>query len=167
MVGQFDETRDDAEASIQLMLESVRENPNIQYAFTVATPFPGSQLYHHIMQKGLLRDDGEFYERYFSGSGDWNMVVNLSRMSDEDVVAMHGKLTSMYYREQRKALGRPVGVVSDVRRYWRRFNRLAEDKLVARLPKQGKLGMASRAYTRTRDAINHKLEDVELKLRGL
>jgi radical SAM superfamily enzyme YgiQ (UPF0313 family) len=37
MVGQFDETRDDAEASIRLMLESVRENPNIQYAFTVTT----------------------------------------------------------------------------------------------------------------------------------
>jgi anaerobic magnesium-protoporphyrin IX monomethyl ester cyclase len=167
MVGQFDETRDDAEASIRLMVESVRENPNIQYAFTVTTPFPGSQLYHHIMKKGLLRDDEEFYERYFSGSSDWNMVVNLSRMSDEEVAAMHGKLTSMYYQEQRKALGRRVRIVSNVRRYWRGFNRLAEDKLVARLPKEGKSGMASKAYTRTRDAITHKLEDVELNLRGL
>lgn len=167
MVGQFDETRDDAEASIRLMIESVRENPNIQYAFTVTTPFPGSQLYHHIMKRGLLRDDEEFYERYFSGSSDWNMVVNLSRMSDEEVATMHGKLTSMYYQEQRKALGRRVRIVSSVRRYWRGFNRLAEDKLAARLPKEGKSGMASKAYTRTRDAITHKLEDVELNLRGL
>ena len=167
MVGQFDETRDDAEASIRLMLESVRENPNIQYAFTVTTPFPGSPLYDYIMKNGLLEGDEDFFKRYFSGSSDWNMVVNLSRMSDEEVWAMHSKLTSLYYQQQKKAIGRSVSVVQNLRRYWRGFNRLAEKKLVSRLPKQGKLGTVSEAYRLTRDVISHRLEDIELKLRGV
>jgi hypothetical protein len=134
---------------------------------TPTTPFPGSPLYQHIMKNGLLQGDEEFFERYFSGPSDWNMVVNLSRMSDEEVWAMHSKLTSLYYQEQKQAIGRSVRVVSKVRRFWRGFNRLAEDKLVFRLPKRGKLGTVSKAYRLTRDVITHRLEDIELKLRGL
>lgn len=165
MVGQLDETRDDAEASIRLMLESVRENPNIQYAFTVTTPFPGSPLYQHIMKNGLLQGDEEFFERYFSGRSEWNMVVNLSQMSDAEVWSMHSKLASLYYQEQKKALGRSLRVISIVRKFWRRLNQVAENYFVSRLPKQGILGKVSKAYRLTRDLISHRLEDIELKLR--
>jgi radical SAM superfamily enzyme YgiQ (UPF0313 family) len=167
MVGQFDETRDDVEASIRLMLESVRDNPNIQYAFTVTTPFPGSPLYDYIMKNGLLQGDEEFFNRYFSGRSEWNQVVNLSQMSDEEVWNMNSKLTFLYYQERKKSLGRSVSGVLELRRYWNGFNRLAENKLVSRLPKQGKLETVTKAYRMTRDIISHRLEDIELKFRGV
>jgi radical SAM superfamily enzyme YgiQ (UPF0313 family) len=165
MVGQHDETREDAEASIRLMVESVRSNPNIQYAFTVTTPFPGSPLYEHIMKHGILQGDEDFYRRFFSGRTDWNMVVNLSRMSDDEVWEMHGKLSSLYRQESMKALGRSVEMVSRVRGVWRGFNRL-ESKIASRLPQRRNVGAWGRAYRRTCDAVSRKFEGYELKLRG-
>jgi radical SAM superfamily enzyme YgiQ (UPF0313 family) len=82
MLGQYTETVEDVEASIDLMRDTVRENPLINYAFTVTTPFPGSKLYDLIMQHGYLRDDQHFYDIYFSaGGGDFKQIVNLSAIN--------------------------------------------------------------------------------------
>jgi radical SAM superfamily enzyme YgiQ (UPF0313 family) len=167
MVGQFDETKEDSEASIRLMLESVRVNPNIQYAFTVTTPFPGSPLYQHIMKNGLLRNDEEFYEKYFSGNGEWHMVVNLSRMSDEVVWNMHRKMTFSYRQEQRKLMGWPLRVVTNVRKNWNRFNNFTENRLVSRLSRRRDFKRVVNIYRLIRDAVSHGLENVELKFRDL
>jgi len=104
MVGQYTETKEDVEASIELMRESVRSNPNIQYAFTITTPFPGSQLYDLIFQKGLLRDHQEFYDIYFSSPNDFKHVVNLSSMSDTELYYMYNKLCEVYRDEKAKKL---------------------------------------------------------------
>jgi anaerobic magnesium-protoporphyrin IX monomethyl ester cyclase len=45
MAGQLTETKEDVDASIRLMRDSVRSNPSIQYGFSITTPFPGSPLY--------------------------------------------------------------------------------------------------------------------------
>jgi len=108
MVGQHSETREDVEQSIELMRQSVRENPNIQYAFTITTPFPGSELYNRIFEEGYLKDDFEFYEKYFSNKFEWNQVVNMSAMSDEEVMQMHQKINRVYKDEVKKALGKRV-----------------------------------------------------------
>jgi len=102
MVGQLTETKEDVEASIKLMQESVRINPYIQYAFTITTPFPGSPLYDLIFEKGYLHNDEEFYNRYFSSGSEWNQVVNLSAMSDEEVIYMFKKIQSVYAAEKSK-----------------------------------------------------------------
>ena len=167
MVGQFDETREDVDDSVRLMVESVRENPNIQYAFTVTTPFPGSRLYQHIMRNGLLKNDEEFYEKYFSNkNSDWNMVVNLSRMSDDEVDASYHRLNSLYNQEKKKALGPSVSFVSSGRYYLNRFNGLTEKHLLSRFPKRGVMGSIINLYRVVLGAISHRLEDFELKLRG-
>lgn len=101
MVGQLTETKEDVEASIKLMQDSVRNNPNIQYAFTITTPFPGSPLYNLIFEKGYLKSDLEFYRRYFSGP-EWNQVVNLSAMSDQEVMYMYKKIWAVYSKEKSK-----------------------------------------------------------------
>jgi len=105
MVGQLSETREDVELSITLMRESVRHNPDIQYAFTVTTPFPGSPLYRLIFERGLLRDDREFYDRYFATESEWTQVVNLSAMTDQEVRDMYRKLQAAY-REEKERAGR-------------------------------------------------------------
>jgi radical SAM superfamily enzyme YgiQ (UPF0313 family) len=102
MVGQETETREDAEASIRLMRETVRGNPDIAYAFTITTPFPGSPLYDAVMRSGRVRDDWDFYRRYFSDSSEWKQVVNLSAMSDREVRAMYRKI-QVAYREEKSA----------------------------------------------------------------
>lgn len=108
MVGQHTETMEDVIQSVELMRESVRNNPNIQYAFTVTTPFPGSKLYKIIFDKGYLKDDYEFYSKYFSSPGEWKQVVNLSGMSDAEVFTMYQKICRVYYEEKAKFLGARV-----------------------------------------------------------
>jgi len=118
MVGQYTETRQDVEASIRLVRESLRSNPNINYAFTITTPFPGSPLYNLIFEKGYLKDDQEFYDRYFCTSdkygqavGEFKQVVNLSAMSDEEVIEMYNKICRVYREERPKYFKRTVGTI--------------------------------------------------------
>lgn len=104
MVGQFTETRDDVEKSISLMIESVRMNPLIQYTFSITTPFPGSELYNIIFKNGYLKNDEEFYNKYFdSNINGWNQVVNLSEMSDEEVIKYRDELDRIYMEEKLKS----------------------------------------------------------------
>jgi radical SAM superfamily enzyme YgiQ (UPF0313 family) len=109
MVGQYSETREDVEQSISLVRETVRENPNLQYAFCLCTPFPGSKLHRQIFEERRLRDEQEFYDRYFHyqshaaafHSGDFNPVVNLTAMREEEVQEMFGKIVRAYAEAKR------------------------------------------------------------------
>jgi radical SAM superfamily enzyme YgiQ (UPF0313 family)/2-polyprenyl-3-methyl-5-hydroxy-6-metoxy-1,4-benzoquinol methylase len=96
MVGQHTETVEDVEASIRLMKQSVLTDPLIQYAFTIMTPFPGSSLYDLIFKNNLLENDREFYNRYFSSTGEWKQIVNLSAMTDQQVLIMYQKIQREY-----------------------------------------------------------------------
>lgn len=103
MLGQYTETVEDVEASIDLMRDTVRENPLINYAFTVTTPFPGSKLYDLIMQHGYLRDDQHFYDTYFSaGGGDFKQIVNLSSISGEKLGELYQKIHMVYQEEKNR-----------------------------------------------------------------
>ena len=110
MVGQYSETREDVEQSISLMEESVRTDPNIQYAFTLTTPFPGSRLHDQIFEEGRLKNEQEFYDRYFNyqssaglfKSGDFNIVVNMSAMKDAELFEMYGKIGQAYAAAKRR-----------------------------------------------------------------
>lgn len=107
MVGQYTETRADAMKSFKLMKESVRENPLIAYAFTITTPFPGSVLYDLIFQKKLVKNDEDFYNRYIAGRvGDWNQVVNLSKIPDDEVIKLRNELEENFNLEKMKAYGK-------------------------------------------------------------
>lgn len=106
MVGQYTETKADVAKSIKLMRQTVKDNPLIAYAFTIATPFPGSFLHNLIFQKKLLKDENEFYNKYISNKvGDWNQVVNLSNMTDKEVVDLRNKIENIYSEEKLKAYG--------------------------------------------------------------
>lgn len=106
MVGQYTETREDVMKSLELVKKSIKVDPLIAYGFSITTPFPGSILYNLIFSKKLLKNDEDFYNRYISGRvGDWNQVVNLSKMSEIEVIKMRNLLEESYKAEQRKVLG--------------------------------------------------------------
>lgn len=106
MVGQYTETKSDVMKSFKLMIESVRINPLIAYGFSITTPFPGSVLYDLIFAKKLVKSDEDFYKRYIAGRvGDWNQVVNLSKMSDAEVIKMRSELEKSCEEEKRKVFG--------------------------------------------------------------
>jgi radical SAM superfamily enzyme YgiQ (UPF0313 family) len=121
-VGQYTETREDAEASLELMRTSVRSNPNINYAFTLTTPFPGSQLYDLIFEKGLLQNHQEFYDLYFATRQEFKLVVNLSAMRTEEVWAMQQKMNRVYKEEKAKSPNRKIiNLKTDIRDFRRQY----------------------------------------------
>ena len=173
MVGQYTETIEDVEASIALMRESVRSNKNIQYAFTITTPFPGSELYDIIFQKGYLRDDREFYDRYFGAGGDFNYVVNLSGMSDEELMAMYEKIKNAY-REEKQRVEKPSAtkVEQTIRRVeilHERIDRIIFSKLRKNsiLTSTGLVKAFDKLEPWLYEFLMTRLDNLRLRLRGI
>ncbi|MFA6224307.1 MAG: radical SAM protein [Desulfomonilaceae bacterium] len=167
MVGQFTETVEDVEASIKLMIESIRDNPNIQYAFTITTPFPGSPLYEYILKNGLVKNNHDFYERYFSGDGHWNMVVNLSKMTNEEVFAMYKKINTLYLLEKKKCLGHAVNTLLLGRRIFNRVNRFVESRLLQRSETSLQSPRIANTYYSFQEKFCNSVQNLDLRLRGL
>jgi anaerobic magnesium-protoporphyrin IX monomethyl ester cyclase len=112
-LGQHTETEEDADASIELMRKCVNINPNMQFNFTITTPFPGSPLYSLLLKDGKIKNHRDFYDRYFSNSGIgvWNQIVNVSLMSDSMVKEKFNKIWDVYKNEKSKILKRPISQI--------------------------------------------------------
>ena len=167
MVGQYTETKEDVELSIDLMRKSVRNNPNIQYAFTITTPFPGSELYDIIFKNGYLKSYQEFYDRYFSTSSEWDQVVNLSAMSDEKVVEMHKKIVKAYKEEKAKALGIRVKYIRNLQSVFGQFDSLVSRVLFPNSQTLDQPGKLEKIYYSMYDGMLEKLDNYRLKLEGI
>ncbi|MBC8432918.1 MAG: B12-binding domain-containing radical SAM protein [Desulfobacterales bacterium] len=166
MVGQYTETKEDVEDSIELMRKSVRSNPNIQYAFTITTPFPGSQLYKLIFQKGYLRNHKDFYNIYFSTSKEWQQVVNLSAMSAEEVVKMYRKINKVYLQEKFNALGLKVPMIGNLQIALGKTAAVINNKILCKLSNDDASSRIPKAYHFFRDSTLHKLDRCRLRLEG-
>lgn len=169
MIGQLTETTQDAEASIALMRESVRYNKNIQYAFTIATPFPGSKLYDLIFQKGYLRNDKEFYDLYFQNKrGDFKQVVNLSGMRDEELVIMYNKIQNIYKEEKSEVNKTGVAEVEFLMRGAATVHEFLDRKLKADplLKKACWMSILDKARQWLYEFIQTRLDEFRLRLRG-
>ena len=112
-LGQHTETEEDAEASIDLMRRCVNVNPQMQFNFTITTPFPGSPLYDLLFQEGKLKNHREFYDKYFSNSGVgvWDQIANMSAMSDAMVKSKYDKIWAVYRSEKSRILNRPISQI--------------------------------------------------------
>lgn len=167
MVGHHTETIEDVEDSIKLVREAVRNDPNFRATFTIVTPFPGSQLYDIIFQKGYLSDHQEYYDRYFSTSDIFQTIVNLSEMYDKEILEMYRKLESTYLEEGKKALSTKIKIIYKLQRCLGRADHILNNRLIPKLPKlniiHALLGIFSRIY----EYSQLKLEHIHLKLRGL
>lgn len=150
MVGQYTETREDVEKTFEFMKKAVKVNPLISFAFTITTPFPGSLLYDLLFAKKLLKNDEDFYYKYIAGKvGPWNQVVNMSAMSDYEVIRLRNELEKSYNEERLKALGQECF-----------------DKITAICNKQRKAAEAFEGKTKKekkRDESAYSVEQLELE----
>ena len=68
------------------------------------TPYPGSPLYYHAIENGLLRDCEDFYENKHSNSD--LLSVNFTNMSDDDVhralFEANSRLIQNYFHKKMK-----------------------------------------------------------------
>jgi len=144
MVGQLTETVEDAQKSIDLMLQTIKYDKNINYAFTIATPFPGTELYNIAIEKGVLKNHYNFYQKFNPIKQFGKVSVNLSNMSDAKVEETLHKLQIEYKKEKRKQIGNNANRVEYCRcltfRIYNKinkiiFNKLPNNKICARIKK--------------------------------
>jgi len=167
MVGQLTETVEDVERSIDLMLQTLRDNKNIIYAFTITTPFPGTDLYGLALQKGLLKNDLDFFRRFDPCDAMGTVTLNLSAMSDETIVEMHRKITKAYIEEKKKLVGTRVAAVEFIRKGGNWINRRIETKIFARIPDGSFIRNVKKVYYAVYDLCQNFLDKLRLKLLGL
>lgn len=103
-VGQVDETMDEVRQSLDLMCKAIRYDPNIAFAFSITTPFPGSELYRLAFENGILKSDLDFFERFDPVNDILGLAVNLSAMSDKEVIAARQLLQKTYVLERRRLM---------------------------------------------------------------
>jgi len=108
MVGNLDETREDVEMSRALMLDLVRENKNLAMNFSITTPFPGTDIYTAALERGLIRDHRDFYDRFRHGRDMTGLTINLSQMGDDEVQSLRDSLEADFQRTQSELRGPAV-----------------------------------------------------------
>jgi len=167
MVGQLTETVEDAEMSIKLMLQTLKDNKNVNYYFTVATPFPGTELYSIAMQKGILKNHLDFYQRFDPYVQFNGVTVNLSNMTDEKIVEMRDKLWKVYADEKKRLIGRPVRLVEFIRKAGAWINKRIESKIFGKLPDNVIVKIIKKIYYIIYDFCQIHLDSLRLKLLGL
>jgi len=133
MVGQLTETVEDVQKSIDLMLKTLRYDKNINYAFTITTPFPGTELYSIALKNEVLKNNYDFYQKFDANKQFGKVSINLSNMSDEKVEEMLQKLNTEYTKEKRKQIGNIVNIIEFCRnlilRIYNKINKIIFDKL--------------------------------------
>lgn len=168
-VGQYNETREDAEKSVEMVRRTVQINPNIQYAFTITTPFPGSKLYDQLQEKGVIKSDRDFYNKYFFPHnhlkiGDWNQVSNLSQMTEKEILYYHQKLHKTYLEQKRQAFGPKLWIFEGIYLFFIKLNKFFEYIVFKKISPTHPL---KSSYDKLRDKLFIELEMINLKIRKL
>ncbi len=167
MVGQYTETIEDVQKSMDLMLETLRYDKNINFAFTITTPFPGTKLYDIAMEKGLLKSHLDFYEKFNPATEISGLSVNLSAMSDEDVVKMHNQLKKTYQQEKNKLVGKKVTGVEWLRYFIFRVYRKLDKMIINKLPDKYFFNLIKKIYHQSHNLIQLCLDKIRLSLLGI
>ncbi|MEK7116779.1 MAG: radical SAM protein [Patescibacteria group bacterium] len=164
MVGQYTETPEDVQKSMDLMLETLKYDKNAFYAFSITTPFPGTQLYGIALEKKIIKDHLDFYRKFNSEKGIGGLSVNLSAMSDEEVVAMHQKIKNAYLKRKRELVGRKVIAAEAVRYFtYRVYNKIAR-RIIDRLPAGQPFALIKKIYHESHNAIQFLFDKLRLYL---
>ena len=153
MVGQFTETEEDVQASIDFVKEATTLNPLTNFAFTITTPFPGTELYKYILKNGLIKDDYDFYNKYFESENLWKPIVNLSKISDDKLIYYLDILNKEYQNTKKHVLGEK-----------RSLKITKIEKLQGRIEHIRKRIPFSNVFSRFINYIEKKLDDKKLKI---
>jgi anaerobic magnesium-protoporphyrin IX monomethyl ester cyclase len=167
MVGQYTETLDDVRQSMDLMLKTVRYDKNLNYAFTICTPFPGTKLYAIALEKGFINDHYDFYHRFDPDKEISGLSVNLSAMTDDEIIAMYKKLNEAYGEEKNKLIGGHINAVENLRYFSHRVNNKLNKILFDRLPESFIFKAIKITYKKLYFSFQAGLDTIRLYLLGV
>ncbi len=167
MVGQVTETVEDVEASRRLVEESVRRDRNALFnAVTIATPYPGSEMFDYCIKKGLIEDEYDFFRRAEAGSYG-KLTVNASAMDDETLLRMQKVLFDANNRVRKEQTGRLVWKVETLRAVLgnkdNAYRKAQEEGEAVRPP----CGLSAPVYDHLYSATQNSLDWVRLRLYGV
>jgi anaerobic magnesium-protoporphyrin IX monomethyl ester cyclase len=115
MVGQLDETKADVNKSTQLLKKLVRQDKNFVSQFTITTPFPGSELYRIALERGIIKNDLDFFNRYNPRVDLCGVSVNLSKMTDQELIKYRNQFETIYLKEKEKLIDPKLRLIEKIR----------------------------------------------------
>ena len=146
------------------MLKTLDYDKNINYAFTITTPFPGTQLYDIALMKGIIKNHLDFYNKFDKDKDMNGLSANLSAMSDEEIIELHKKIKSIYLNRKRELVGKKVRMVEIIRYFiYRVYNKIAK-KLVDRLPESQPFIFIKKIYHESHNMVQLLLDKLRLYL---
>ena len=99
--GNLGDTRETLEAGVEFLVKY--DDCTILRTIRPVTPYPGSPLYYHAMEQGLLRDVEDFYENKHLNSD--LLAVNFTELSDDEfyeaLVDANSRLVDNYFSKRR------------------------------------------------------------------
>ena len=107
MFGYIGETED----TMRDTLRFAKELNTAVAAFFVASPLPGTRLYHEALEKGYLRDDATWQD--YSPLSNRKPVLDSAELSAETVLKWHRRALRTYYIRPRYLLSRLLAI-----RHW-------------------------------------------------
>lgn len=167
MVGQLSETREDVEESMALMLDAVRENIYVQFAFTITTPFPGTELYQLAIDQGMLRDHDDFFKRFDPDRQIGELTVNFSAMGDDEVRAQRKRLEDAFRRESELMKGAAAMRVERLRKILGKIDYELRRRFFPELKATGLSRLLLWPYFAAYDLLQILLDRLRLRLMGL
>ncbi len=169
MVGQLSETAEDVRESIELMRLSLEYDKNIEYAFTITTPFPGSPLYSLALEKGYIQDHADFYKRYKFNlfRRPFQLVINFSAMPDEELLSMYSHIGAVYKSNKKRILGVKVLLVENLRAFFYRSDFVLKRIILPVFPKFLRFVLLGEIYEFGYTFVQKRLDLLRLRLRGI
>jgi len=167
MVGQLSETNEDVQKSMDLMIEGLKINKNMNWAFSITTPFPGSRLYDVCFAKGIFKNHYDFYNRLGEEGAMGKLAVNLTAMTDEEVIAWLEKFRRAWKIKRREAIGPKVAWLENLRIRADRFNKKLHKNIFDKLP-DNIIGISvKKIYNYFYDLMQIMFDEIRLKLLGV
>ena len=104
--GNIGDTKETLEKGVEFLLK-YDDHAQLRTIRPV-TPYPGSPLYYHAIEKGLLKDVEDFYKDKHINSD--LLAVNFTDMTDEEfhrvLLEANKRLLTHYYNSQREEMTR-------------------------------------------------------------
>lgn len=163
MLGQVDETEQDIAETKRFVIEKMKENKNLQVSFTVATPFPGTEIYNIAMARGLIASHEDFYNRFDRFGQMGKISVNLSTMDDETLQAKLDDLNETYWNIRSKMVGPNVVRVED----WIKKLHVKDISKREGWQRDGVGPFKKWAYGKAYDVTQTALDKLRLRMRGV
>lgn len=134
MIGQYTETNEDVQRSMDLMTKVINMDKNVNWGCSIATPFPGSELYRLCFEKGIFKTHYDFFHSLNKNQAMTGVTANLSAMTDEEILNWKHKFKQTIKYERAKKMGHYTCKIQTQRIRAERFNKRLHERYFDKLP---------------------------------